>query len=106
MNRHRADQGHYRFQTNVVQIQSSEARPKQALLLAHPAMFAQPDASVVIAGLARVSQWMFIALLAILPVFRLRPIAKSDSIIPRLAPFVAIVLSPMFLLLQRAPSNL
>jgi protein-S-isoprenylcysteine O-methyltransferase Ste14 len=69
-------------------------------------MVSQPDGSVVIIGLARVSQWMFIALLAILPVFRLRPIAKSDNILPRLVALFAVCLPPMFMLLERAPANL
>jgi protein-S-isoprenylcysteine O-methyltransferase Ste14 len=49
---------------------------------------------------------MFIALFAVLPIFRLQPIAKSNEIFARLAPFVAVALSPMFLLLHRAPPNL
>lgn len=65
-----------------------------------------PDFGVVMTVLARMCQWMFIALFAILPIFRLRPIAKSNGIFPRLAPLAAIVLSPMFLFLERAPANL
>jgi protein-S-isoprenylcysteine O-methyltransferase Ste14 len=75
-------------------------------IMAHPAMFAQPDGGVVIAALARVSQWMFVALLAILPVFRLRPVAKSDNILPRLAALLAVCLLPVFMLLERAPASL
>ncbi len=75
-------------------------------ILTHPAMFEQPDSGVVIAALVRVSQWMFVALLAILPVFRLRPIAKSDRILPRLIALVAVCLPPMFMLLDRAPADL
>jgi protein-S-isoprenylcysteine O-methyltransferase Ste14 len=74
--------------------------------LAQPAIFLQPDGSVVIMWLARVSQWMFIALLAILPVFRLRPIAKSDDILPRLVALLAACLPPLFMALERAPANL
>ena len=48
-----------------------------------PAMWAQADAGVIIATLARVSQWMFVALLAVLPLFRHRPIAKSTALLPR-----------------------
>jgi protein-S-isoprenylcysteine O-methyltransferase Ste14 len=75
-------------------------------ILIHPAMFAQPDGGIVIAVLARISQWIFIALLAILPVFRLRPIAKSDNILPRLIALLAVCLPPIFMLLARAPANL
>ncbi len=75
-------------------------------VLTHPAMFEQPDSGVVIAALVRVSQWMFVALLAILPVFRLRPIAKSDRILPRLIALVAVCMPPMFMLLDRAPADL
>src|SRR5271157_910371 len=41
-----------------------------------PALWAHADTGVIIATLARVSQWMFVALLAALPLFRHRPIAK------------------------------
>jgi protein-S-isoprenylcysteine O-methyltransferase Ste14 len=75
-------------------------------ILAHSAMFEQPDSGVVIAALARVSQWMFVALLAILPVFRLRPITKSDRILPRLVALLSVCLPPIFMLLDRAPANL
>lgn len=75
-------------------------------ILTHPAMFEQPDSSVVIAALARLSQWMFVALLAILPVFRLRPIAKSDRILPRLVALLTVCMPPMFMLLDRAPADL
>ena len=60
----------------------------------------------IVAALARVSQWMFVALLAILPVFRLRPIAKSDHVLPRLVALLAICMPPMFMLLDRAPPDL
>jgi protein-S-isoprenylcysteine O-methyltransferase Ste14 len=75
-------------------------------IVAHPAVFEQPDGGVVVAALARVSQWMFVALLAILPVFRLRPITKSDSILPRLVALLSVSLPPMFMLLDRAPADL
>ncbi len=71
-----------------------------------PTMFDQVDAGFVIAMLARVSQWMTIALLAVLPAIRLRPIAKSEEILPRIGAFVAVCLSPSFMLLERAPANL
>jgi len=50
-----------------------------------PAVWAQADVGTIIATLARVSQWMFVALLAVLPLFRHRPIAKSTALLPRLA---------------------
>jgi protein-S-isoprenylcysteine O-methyltransferase Ste14 len=75
-------------------------------ILAQPAMFEQPNSGVVIAALARVSQWMFVALLAILPIFRLRPIAKSEQILPRLVALFAVGMTPMFMLLERAPASL
>jgi protein-S-isoprenylcysteine O-methyltransferase Ste14 len=75
-------------------------------ILAHPAMFEQPDGGLVIAALARVSQWIFVALQAILPVFRLRPVAKSDHILPRLVALLAVCILPMFMLLERAPASL
>ena len=56
-----------------------------------PAAWAQADAGVIIATLARVSQWMFVALLAVLPLFRHRPIAKSAALLPRLAALVRCV---------------
>jgi protein-S-isoprenylcysteine O-methyltransferase Ste14 len=73
---------------------------------ARPSILSTPDFGVVMTVLARMCQWMFIALFAVLPIFRLRPIAKSDGVFPRLAPLAAIVLSPMFLFLNRAPSSI
>jgi protein-S-isoprenylcysteine O-methyltransferase Ste14 len=75
-------------------------------ILTHPAMFEQPDGGVVIAALARMSQWIFVGLLAILPVFRLRPIAKSDNLLPRLIALSAACLPPIFMVLDRAPPNI
>ncbi len=75
-------------------------------IVTHPAMFEQPDSGMVIAALARISQWMFVALLAVLPVFRLRPIAKSDHILPRLVALLTVCMPPMFMLLSRAPAEL
>lgn len=75
-------------------------------ILANPAAFEQPNGGVVIAVLARISQWIFVALLAILPVFRLRPIAKSDRILPRIVALSAVGLVPLFMLLERAPPSL
>ena len=74
-------------------------------VLERPSILSAPDFGAVMTVLARICQWMFIALFAVLPIFRLRPIAKSDGIFPRLAPLAAIVLSPMFLFLDRAPPN-
>jgi len=75
-------------------------------LLMQPALLAQPDGGLVIATLSRVSQWMFVALLAIVPDFRLRPLAKSDHILPRLAALAAVCMPPLFMLLARAPASL
>ena len=75
-------------------------------ILARPSPLDAPDFGIAITILARACQWMFIALFAILPVFRLRPIAKLDGILPRLPPLAAITLSPLFLFLERAPPNL
>jgi len=72
----------------------------------HPAAFREPDSGVVVTMLARVSQWMFISLLAILPIFRLPPVRKSDQIWPRFVALAAVSLIPMFMLLERAPANL
>ncbi len=49
------------------------------------ASWVHADAGVIIATLARVSQWMFIALMAMLPLFRHRPIVKSTAWLPRMA---------------------
>jgi hypothetical protein len=38
-----------------------------------PELWAHADGGVIIATLARVSQWMFVGLLALLPLFRHRP---------------------------------
>jgi protein-S-isoprenylcysteine O-methyltransferase Ste14 len=61
---------------------------------------------VIIATLARVSQWMFVALLAMLPLFRHRPIAKSAALQPRLAALVTVCIPPFCVLLDRAPPNI
>jgi len=75
-------------------------------IVAHPAMFEQPDGRVIMATLACASQWMFVALLAILPTFRLRPVAKSDQLLPRLVALLTVCALPMFMLLERAPASL
>ncbi len=71
-----------------------------------PAVWAHADAGVIVATLARVSQWMFVALLAVLPLFRHRPIAKSTALLPRLAALVTVCIPPFCVLLDRAPPNL
>ncbi len=71
-----------------------------------PAAWAHPDAGAIIATLARVSQWMFVALLAVLPLFRHRPIAKSAALVPRFAALVTVVIPPFCVLLESAPPNL
>ncbi len=71
-----------------------------------PALWAHADFGVMIATLARVSQWMFVALLAALPLFRRRPIAKSTALLPRLAAVVTVCIPPFCVLLDRAPPNL
>ena len=71
-----------------------------------PAVWAHADAGVLVATLARVSQWMFVALLAVLPLFRYRPIAKSTALLPRLAALVTVCIPPFCVLLDRAPPNL
>jgi protein-S-isoprenylcysteine O-methyltransferase Ste14 len=73
---------------------------------AHPALFEQLDGGQVIAMLARISQWIFVVLLSIQPMFRLRPIAKSEDVLPRVAALVAVCVPMMFLLLQRAEPSL
>lgn len=75
-------------------------------ILAQPASVAHPDMGFVIATLTRILQWMLVALLAILPVFRVRPLAKSDRILPRVIALLVVCMLPMFMLLARAPANL
>jgi protein-S-isoprenylcysteine O-methyltransferase Ste14 len=70
------------------------------------AAWAHPDAGVIVATLARVSQWMFIALLAALPLFRHRPIAKSSGWLPRFIALITVCIPPFCVLLERAPPNL
>ena len=71
-----------------------------------PAQWAHADTGVIIATLARVSQWMFVALMAALPLFRHPPIAKSAALLPRLAALVTVCIPPLCVLLDRAPPNL
>ena len=71
-----------------------------------PAAFQQFDTGVYVAMLARISQWMFVILLSIQPLFRLRPIAKSEELFPRVAALLAVTLPLTYMLLERAPPNL
>jgi protein-S-isoprenylcysteine O-methyltransferase Ste14 len=72
---------------------------------AQPAVFAHPDNGMIVATLARVCQWMFVGILAALQLTRMRPVAKSEDILPRLGALVASCITPFFLLLQRAPPS-
>src|SRR3974377_459683 len=71
-----------------------------------PTAWAHPDASLIIATLARVSQWMFVALLAALPLVRHRPSANWSGWLPRVAALVTVCIPPFCVLLERAPPNL
>jgi protein-S-isoprenylcysteine O-methyltransferase Ste14 len=64
------------------------------------------DSGIAVAAMARVSQWIFVLLLAVFQLFRLRPIRKSDQIWPRLLALTAVCLIPIFMLLERAPANI
>jgi hypothetical protein len=64
------------------------------------------DVGVIVASLARISQWMFIALLGTLPLIRHRPIAKSDAWLPRSAALITVLIPPLCLALPRAAPNL
>ena len=75
-------------------------------IAAQPVAFLELDSGLSVAVLARASQWVFVALLAILPIFRLRPVRKSEQIWPRVIALAAVCLMPMFMLLERAPANL
>jgi protein-S-isoprenylcysteine O-methyltransferase Ste14 len=71
-----------------------------------PEVWAYADGGVIVAALARVSQWMFLLLLAVLPLFRHRPIAKSVGLLPRIGALITIGIPPLCMLLDRAPPNL
>jgi protein-S-isoprenylcysteine O-methyltransferase Ste14 len=71
-----------------------------------PELWAHADGGLIIATLARVSQWMFVVLLALLPLFRHRPIAKTAALLPRLVALVTVCVPPFCVLLDRAPPNL
>ena len=51
-----------------------------------PALWAHADFGLIVATLARVSQWMFVALLGLLPLIRHRPVAKSEKACCRALP--------------------
>lgn len=68
--------------------------------------WAHADAGGTIATLARVSQWTFVMLLAVLPLFRHRPIAKSRAWLPRITALATVCIPPFCALLERAPPNL
>ncbi|MGA7803751.1 methyltransferase family protein [Bradyrhizobium sp.] len=72
----------------------------------HPAAWAHADAGVIVSTLARIAQWMFVALLGLLPLIRHRPIARSETWLPRLSALLAVLLPPLAMLLPRAASNL
>lgn len=69
------------------------------------AILEQFDIGLLAAMLARISQWMFVLLLSIQPLFRLRPIAKSEDMLPRVAALMAVGIPLTFMLLDRAPSS-
>ena len=71
-----------------------------------PVAFQQFDAGTYVAMLARISQWMFVVLLSIQPLFRLRPIGKSEELLPRVVALIALNAPLMFMLLDRSPPNL
>lgn len=58
-----------------------------------------------LALLARVSQWVFVALLAVLPLLRHRPVAKSPDLLPRVVALVTVCIPPFCLQFDRAPPN-
>jgi len=71
-----------------------------------PGLWGHADFGVIVATLARISQWMFVALLGLLPLIRHRPIAKSDAWLPRLAALTTVLIPPLCILLPRAAPNL
>ncbi len=71
-----------------------------------PLISAEADFGVIIATLARISQWMFVALLGLFPLIRRRPIAKSEGWLPRLCALLTVLIPPFCMLLPRAPANL
>lgn len=75
-------------------------------VLHDPTALEQFDSGVVIAMLARISQWMFIILLSIQPLFRLRAIGKSEEILPRVVAMLAMCIPLAFLELERAPPSI
>jgi protein-S-isoprenylcysteine O-methyltransferase Ste14 len=70
-------------------------------LAALPSVFDYPGMAL----LARLSQWIFVALLAVLPLVRYRPIAKSSEVLPRVVALVTVCVPPLCLQFDRAPPN-
>ena len=75
-------------------------------VLQDPTVFEQFDSGIIIAMLARISQWMFAALWSIQPLFRLRAIRKSDEIMPRVVALIAVCIPQIFMELNRAHPNI
>ncbi len=75
-------------------------------VLQDPDLIGHFNGGVAVAMLTRVSQWIFVALLSIQPLFRFRPIAKSEELLPRVGALIAICVPSMFMLLARATPNL
>lgn len=73
---------------------------------ADPSLWMEADFGVIVATLARISQWMFVVLLGVLPLIRRRPIAKSDAWLPRACALLTVLIPPLCMLLPRAPANL
>ncbi len=66
-----------------------------------PSLLAYPK----LALLARISQWAFVALLAVLPLLRHRPVAKSRDLLPRVVALITVCIPPFCLQFDRAPPN-
>jgi protein-S-isoprenylcysteine O-methyltransferase Ste14 len=71
-----------------------------------PTGFEHFDSGIIVAMLARISQWMFVVLLSVQPLFRLRAIGKSSDLLPRVAALLAICVPMLFMQLERAPPSL
>jgi len=71
-----------------------------------PPTFDHADFGMIVATLARVTQWIFIALLCVLPLIRHRPIAKSEKLLPRLCALLTVLIPPLCMFIPRAPANL
>jgi len=71
----------------------------------NPSAFEDFDSGIMLAMLARISQWLFVLLLSVQPLFRLRAIAKTDEILPRAAALATIAIPLLFMEIERAPPN-